>query len=837
MATDGNSSGGSIAATGSAGAANVFTRRAATVWRAASPRGRRLYPARYLWLICAAALVTLALTTSGPASAEVGDGQWVEETTAVVDAAEQRLENLDRSASPGEDLEAVRATAARVGSESDACLRATETRLAALAGRLEALGEATDTESPEVRETRQALELERARLESRESTCRLLRLRAQELGETAGASAQALMTARLLERGPHVGTLLAEMITDPLAEFAAVGELMAAPAAKVTWSSALVLLMLIGVGVLAGRFCARLICPARGPVVADCISGGAIALRATAARMLPVLLPALTASLYLAWLTGPSSTGARAAFAVTAWLMALSAIRMVLRPPPPACSFLPLPDALRGSLYVRAVVLSVLVLVGFLAFALIPWTSASSTALLSLRAVYAGALAVNLIWIVTLVGNFLHGPVWGLLRGLAAALLLIALGAEWLGYHVLAPYLLRGVSGSVMVLIVGALLSRFFADLFDGLDEGRLRWQEQLRARLRLTAGNPVPGLIWLRVLVTLLIWGLGLYLILLSWGLSAEGAAVVRGWVLDGFNIGDVRLVPTQILMALLVFGMLTTLVRWMRQNVVPGWLGRTRLDTGAREAVTAIGGYVGIGVAVVVALSMAGIGFQNLAIVAGALSLGIGFGLQNIVNNFVSGLILLFERPIRRGDWIAVGNTEGYVRQISIRSTRLETFDRSEVIIPNAELATTQVTNWQLRDSWGRVTVPVSVAYGTDTAKVREILLKIAHDHPRTMHGGLAVPEPRVLFRAFGESSLDFELRFFIPQIDERLIVTSDVNFAVDAAFREEGIEIPFPQRDLHFKNPAPDSNETAGKTNGDPDGNRGNPQGHASSREENP
>lgn len=770
--------------------------------RRSAPFGPAALPA--LLLIFVAALLQ-------PAGAQIDDGTRVTETSATLEAAERQLEELYGSTSAPEDLERVRAVAARAQREADACLETVATRKTGLESRIAALGEASTTESPEVQQTREALERERATLESRESTCRLLRLRARELAEAASSRAQALMTERLLERGPHLGVVLSGMIADPLPDVSAAVEFMAEPSNGLTGVDAALLLLLAGIGIVAGRLCARWMRPAHGPAVADCVSGGAVALRAAAAGMLPFLLPVLAGAFYLAWSMGPASISARGAFALTVWLTALTVVRMLLRPPPPAQPFLPLPDALRRSLYLRTTVLSLLALVGFLAFALIEWPGDRNTTLLFLRAIYAGALAVNLIWILKLTGNFLHGGVWSVLRGSATAVLLTALGAEWLGYHSLAPYLLRGVGGTVLVLILGALAARFFADLFDGLDEGRLRWQEQLRARLRLTAGNPVPGLIWLRVLATLLIWAVGVYLILLSWGLSAEGAAMVRGWVIEGFDIGNVRLVPTQIVVAVLVFGLLTTLVRWMRQSVVPGWLSRTRLDTGAREAVTAIGGYVGIGLAVVVALSMAGIGFQNLAIVVGALSLGIGFGLQNIVNNFVSGLILLFERPIRRGDWIAVGNTEGYVRQISIRSTRLETFDRSEVIIPNAELATTQVTNWQLRDSWGRVTVPVSVAYGSDTAKVRETLLRIAHDHPQTMHGGLAVPDPRVLFRAFGESSLDFELRFFIPQIDERLIVISDINFAVDAAFREEGIEIPFPQRDLHFKRSSQDRRES--------------------------
>jgi len=200
-------------------------------------------------------------------------------------------------------------------------------------------------------------------------------------------------------------------------------------------------------------------------------------------------------------------------------------------------------------------------------------------------------------------------------------------------------------------------------------------------------------------------------------------------------------------------------------------------------------------------IALAIAGVTFQNLALIAGALSVGIGFGLQNIVNNFVSGLILLFERPIRTGDWIIVNNIEGYVRRISIRSTQIQTFDRADVIVPNSDLISNSVTNLMLRDRFGRLRVPVGVAYGSDTQRVKESLLEVARAHPQVVQGSSIVADPYVLFLSFGDSALNFELRAFVRDVGQRLTVLSDLNFAIDAAFREAGIEIPFPQRDLHI------------------------------------
>jgi len=187
---------------------------------------------------------------------------------------------------------------------------------------------------------------------------------------------------------------------------------------------------------------------------------------------------------------------------------------------------------------------------------------------------------------------------------------------------------------------------------------------------------------------------------------------------------------------------------------------------------------------------------------LIAGALSIGIGFGLQNVVNNFISGIVLLFERPIKTGDWIIVGGSEGYVKKIQLRSTVIQTFDRADIIVPNAEIIASQVTNWMLNDSVGRIKVPIRVAYGTDPRLVEEVLLKIANAQSMVISRSPTVDSPTVLFREFGDSALVLELRCFITDIDYYRQVVSDINFCIAADFAEAGIVIPFPQTDLHLK-----------------------------------
>jgi small-conductance mechanosensitive channel len=191
-------------------------------------------------------------------------------------------------------------------------------------------------------------------------------------------------------------------------------------------------------------------------------------------------------------------------------------------------------------------------------------------------------------------------------------------------------------------------------------------------------------------------------------------------------------------------------------------------------------------------------GVDLTKMTLLASALGVGIGFGLQTIVNNFVCGLILLLERPLRVGDTIELSGQPAKIAKIGLRSTTVRTPDQADMIIPNTELITNRVTNWTLTNRQARSIIPVGVAYGSDIALVMQTLKECALAHS----GVLKSPEPQVLFRSFGDSSLDFELRVWVADIDTRLQVVSDLHQDIDRRFRQAGIEIPFPQRDLHVR-----------------------------------
>ncbi|MDD9910701.1 MAG: mechanosensitive ion channel [Ahrensia sp.] len=299
-------------------------------------------------------------------------------------------------------------------------------------------------------------------------------------------------------------------------------------------------------------------------------------------------------------------------------------------------------------------------------------------------------------------------------------------------------------------------------------------------------------------ILINIMLLMIGIPVVLLQFGFEWSDVLRWGGSLLFGFSVGGVQISLGRIAFALLVFFLLIAATRMVQRWFDGKILARTQLDAGVKNSVRAGVGYVGFFIAAMIGISWAGFNLSNIALIAGALSVGIGFGLQNIVNNFVSGIIMLIERPIKVGDIIVVAGAEGFVRKINVRATELETFDRQSVIIPNSEVINTSVGNWMHTDSVRRVVIAIGVAYGSDIEKVRNVLLETVEGDDRIA----TFPHPFVHFADFGASSLDFQLRFFLRDIMETPFVETDVRFRIDKAFRENGIEIPFPQTDLHIR-----------------------------------
>ncbi|MEO1198524.1 MAG: DUF3772 domain-containing protein [Pseudomonadota bacterium] len=370
------------------------------------------------------------------------------------------------------------------------------------------------------------------------------------------------------------------------------------------------------------------------------------------------------------------------------------------------------------------------------------------------------------------------------------------------GYTAFASYLAtQAVSASAVIAVVAIMLIL--------IDSGFERLGDPTRPVSRaitrtLGVGQSIIGQITALAsgLLKLVVIILAAVTILAPWGFEPSDWLDWFRQAFFGFQLGGVTISLSTILAAVTLFFVGVVVTRTFQHWLEMKYLPRTRLDIGIRTSLRTAAGYVGIVAAAAFAVSFVGLDLANLAIVAGALSVGIGFGLQSIVNNFVSGLILLAERPIKVGDWIVVGAEQGYVRRISVRATQIETFDRATVVVPNSDLISGVVKNMMLNNMMGRIVVSIGVSYDSDVDHVREILLDCAHAHERV----LSYPAPNVYFMEFGDSSLNFALYAYIPDVDYVLTVHSDLRFAIFRAFNKAGIEIPFPQRDLHIKSTVP-------------------------------
>lgn len=278
------------------------------------------------------------------------------------------------------------------------------------------------------------------------------------------------------------------------------------------------------------------------------------------------------------------------------------------------------------------------------------------------------------------------------------------------------------------------------------------------------------------------------------------ELSGLIKGWVnITLFEIGTAPVTLWTIVSLVVLFVLLLWLTKQLKNWIVLSLLANSRIDIGVRQATGSIVRYIVIAIGFVVILQTVGIDLSTVTVLAGALGIGVGFGLQTITNNLVSGLILLFERPIKIGDRIEVGQVTGDVVEISARATTVITNDNIAIIVPNAEFISSKVTNWSYTTRDVRFNFPVRVSYREDPEVVRKLLLEVADSHT----GVLKDRKPDVLFQEFGESSMHLIFRVWTRDYTDRPgVLRSELNYAISRKFREHGIEIPYPQRDIHIK-----------------------------------
>ena len=775
----------------------------------------------------AGALVLLAIASGPIGAAENGVAPPGEAAANRIAGWERQLDTMEGFLEQPRDLpasvrEALRALLQQILVDTADSRQADEARLGPLQEQLQSLGPApAEGEPPEAEETaaiRERLLAQVREQEGRISRTQLAEVRAKDLLGRLERRQQVLLQAQLFQPSPSLLSAAVWITAWQEATNLAVA-IVEAPAAwwakaKETWRWA----RLAGI-IVAGLAAALLALPARRwllrrfgrraretkPEYGRRI--GAATVTALADVILPVI--ALTAIIVLTnRLKTPDVLLPElliAACKVGIMFIVISGLaRAALAPRWPIWRILPVTEEGAVILWHRVVLLAGVAAASWfprLAIDALGEPSAEFDAVLRLfsSTIVAGLLLTLLparLWEKS--EGDVGGIFWPALRLIFALFLISVPVVSLAGYSFLATFALgRLIYTAIVVgaaLLAHVAVREFLATL---LTPGGKPFRLVSRS-LGLREGSARIALFWTGLFIDLLIFVPVAYLLLISYGLPA---GVVNLWLRDivtGIQIGgvtislvDIALAAVALVVALIITG---SVRRWLAEKV----LSHTRLDAGLRNSIAAGVGYVGVAISILLAIAVAGLDLSNLALVAGALSVGIGFGLRAVVENFVSGLLLLIGRPIKEGDWIVAGGHEGTVKRISVRSTEIETFDRASVIVPNSELIAQPVMNWTYKNRMARIILNVGVAYGSDTKKVRDLLLECAKAQERV----LSYPDPYVIFHGFGDSALNFQLRCYVPDTDYFLSTKSDLNFAIDEAFRANGIEIPFPQRDLHLR-----------------------------------
>jgi potassium-dependent mechanosensitive channel len=498
-------------------------------------------------------------------------------------------------------------------------------------------------------------------------------------------------------------------------------------------------------------------------------------------------------------LSDPSMQGViDAAFEAARVLIAVNALaRGMLAPGRAAWRLVPISDRSAGILYRLAMTFAAIWAVERLVEPAAD-AAASLNIAVATRGVGAVVAAIAIAYAMRQLGAHPTGAqgspqsvAWAPLRTLAWAAALIIFLAAVTGYVAFATFL---VNQAIYLSVLGGGL--YIADIIaqDGI-EAIFKPDGPIGARLMAMAGlrrNVLAQIsVTLQGAARLVVFVVAVAAVLKPWGVQSQDMFGSLRSAYFGFSLGGVTLSLSSMIGAAIVFAVAMFLTRLIQNWLSSRFLPQTRLDSGVRNSVRTIFGYIGVIVAAMLAGAQIGLDVQKLALIAGGLSVGIGFGLQTIANNFVSGLILLWERTIRVGDLVVVGSDQGFVRAIKARATEIETFDRGSLIVPNANFVSGVVKNWVHNDRVGRIIIAVNITYESDLDEVRDLMIAAAKAQEQV----LAIPGPSVLFAEFGDWSIKFNLICFVEDIEQAERTRSDINFEVLRRLREAGLRIAYP------------------------------------------
>ncbi len=487
----------------------------------------------------------------------------------------------------------------------------------------------------------------------------------------------------------------------------------------------------------------------------------------------------------------------------------------VLAPRRPAWRPVDLTDKVAQRLMRLTIVLAVLITLGKIVEAMNEVVGASLQATVAVRGAYAFLVALALARaLYGIVGGpegeeesggerpahlVDESPWWPPIRFAAWTATFAVIASDLLGYVALSAFIVDQIAWIALIGALLFLLTKLVGAGTEQVFRPHSRFGRGLMASLGMRRESLAQIGALLSALVVTALAVAAVLLVLAPWGLQSQG---MFGWMKSAFfgvEIGGVTISLSSLTVALLFFaagyGLTQVTKNWLENRYLP----LTKLDGGLRAAIAASVGYIGVIASLAFAFAYLGFNTEKLALVAGALSVGVGLGLQSVVNNFVSGLIILWERSIRVGDWIVIGEDEGYVRRINVRATEIETFDRATMIVPNGNMVTQVVKNWVRGDRIGRIKLTIPTVWDADPEKVRNILIEVAKSHRDVAK----YPAPTVWFVNFGRPALEFELVCFLDDVNLCVNVKSDLHFAIFRRFAEEGINMrpPSPPQPVTF------------------------------------
>lgn len=480
------------------------------------------------------------------------------------------------------------------------------------------------------------------------------------------------------------------------------------------------------------------------------------------------------------------------------YIFSLILIRSFFNPPYHARAFILLREPIPEYLSTRLFYLSTLTYIFYLTKIVFYDQTISSSLVqlgITIFITLLSIILISLVWVLTHAKQSLYE--WNFFRttlNISFSLILIfILIAELIGYRSLSEFILKNIAISVVLLFITLLIHTIIKRTTQRIENKKI-----LHHLLGINLYKSIKELLIIQMIFLIILWSSFIVLLSKVWILSEAYFIKLIESLSYGFYVADLFIVPSRILLAIFAFAFLGLINHWLQFYVSKHT--EPHIDD-AQVTIATVIGYIGFAIIILICLVIAGVNFTGLAIIAGALSVGIGFGLQNIVNNFICGLILLIESPIRPGDRIQIGDVEGFVKKIRLRATQITTVRCTDVFIPNADLVSKNVTNMMFRNARWRIVRNINVAYGSDVTLVKNILLQIASEHAEVIQDGPDAPS--VLFCDFQESAISFQLICVIRDVNKRFIVESDFNHLILKMFKENNITIPFPQRDLHIKN----------------------------------